>query len=295
MMGNDEFQEAAISSGPARAVRCGWPNRNHQMRFRWFIVLMACTCSPSLAQAHPLLHIPVPPQSIGQPAVDPPPVPGWRSQAIDGGLGGLSHETEDETGHMAALTLHEDGIPSPAQVDNSPGSIFEDGDRFDILFYGGKFVDVTFRRIVFRQITDYRDSNIWVTALNYKLGNLLGPIDIETEAQFAKHTGLQNHLEVNVLMIARLEVVLWGAFSISLAFGDGFSLSSEVPRLEKEENPDSTVFLQYLLAEMVFGLPAISWHPRFMIRVHHRSGVFGLFCEDTCGSNFVTYGIKVEF
>ena len=295
MMGNGEFQEAVLPRGPVRPVKRGQPHRTRRRRWRGFLMLMACIFPPGLAQANPWPHFPLPPPWIGQPAPDSAPVPEWGSQWIDGGLGALSHGKEDESGHLAAPLPDGEVIPSPASGDEPLGSIFDDGDRFDILFYGGKFVDVTFRSIVFRQITDYRDSYIWVTALNYKLGALLGPIDIETEAQIAKHTGLQNHFEVNVLVIARREVVLWGAFSISMAFGDGFSLTSEVPRLEQEENPDSTKFLQYLLAELVFGLPAISWHPRLMIRVHHRSGVFGLYCEETCGSNFVTYGIKVEF
>ena len=165
----------------------------------------------------------------------------------------------------------------------------------DILFYGGKFSDVTFRRIVFRGETDYLPSYIWVVGLNYKLGPLVGPITIEAEGQVARHTGIQDNWEANVLLIARKEWVWDNAFSFSLALGDGFSLASETPPLEKEENPSANVFMQYLLAEMVFGLPSIAWHPRFLIRVHHRSGAFGVFCRGTCGSNFVTYGFKAAF
>ena len=263
------------------------------------MALIAFACPLGLAQAQQAPRPSAPPLPITLPitlpAADPRPLPEWASPAVEGGPGGPFQGTEDRWRPLAAAPLDEDDIPPPANAGEPPGSIFEDGDRFDILFYGGKFVDVTFTRIVSQQITDYRDSYIWVTALNYRLGKLLGPIDIETEAQIAKHTGLQDNWEANVLVIARLEVVLWGALSISMGFGDGFSLASEAPRLEREENPNSSVFLQYLLAEMVFGLPKIPWHPRLMIRVHHRSGVFGLYCEETCGSNFVTYGIKVAF
>lgn len=166
---------------------------------------------------------------------------------------------------------------------------------WDVLFYGGKFVKTTFRRILFRAETDYVPSYVWVAGLNYKLGQLVGPITLETEGQVARHTGIQDNWEINALIIARREWVWRNAFSFSVALGDGFSLASDVPKLEKKENPSTNVFLQALLAEVVFGLPSISWHPRFMIRIHHRSGTFGLLCPDTCGSNFVTYGFKAAF
>ena len=80
-----------------------------------------------------------------------------------------------------------------------------------------------------------------------------------------------------------------------MAIGDGFSLASEVPRLERDENPRTNAFLQYLMVEFDFGLPSLSGKPRFMMRLHHRSGSFGVHCADTCGSNFITYGMKVAF
>jgi hypothetical protein len=185
-------------------------------------------------------------------------------------------------------------VPEPAPagtVPRTPG----DPPRFDLLLYGGKFNDITFRRIIFRQETDYRPSYVWVVGLNYELGKFIGPVTIETEGQLARHTGLQDNWEANILMIARQEWNLRNRFSFSLAIGDGFSLASEVPRLEREENPRANALLQYLMVEFDFGLPSVEGEPRFMMRVHHRSGVFGLHCAGTCGSNFITYGMKLAF
>ena len=98
--------------------------------------------------------------------------------------------------------------------------------NWDVLFYGGKFVDVTFRHIIFKGETDYLPSYVWVAGLNYKLGQLVGPITIETEGQVARHTGIQDNWEINALMIARSEWIWRNAFSFSLALGDGFSLAS---------------------------------------------------------------------
>lgn len=168
-------------------------------------------------------------------------------------------------------------------------------ERFDFLLYGGKFSDTTFGEIILEQETDYLESYVWVAGLNYELGKFLGPITIETEGQIAQHTGLQGHWETNVLIIIRHEWLWQNAISFSMALGDGFSLATRVPRLERVENPSSNVLLQYLMGEIDLGLPSVSGWPRLMMRLHHRSGVFGVYCSNTCGSNFVTYGVKYAF
>ncbi|MCZ6627226.1 MAG: hypothetical protein O7E56_03255 [SAR324 cluster bacterium] len=166
---------------------------------------------------------------------------------------------------------------------------------FDLLFYGGKFNDNTFRKIIFNQETEYRDSYVWVAGLNYKLGKFMGPVTVETEGLLAKHTGLQDQWEADLLILIRQQWVWENSFSFSMAIGDGFSIASKTPRLEREENSNAKVLLQFLMVEFDFGLPSIRGWPRFMMRIHHRSGVFGTFCPRTCGSNFVTYGFKYAF
>ena len=192
-------------------------------------------------------------------------------------------------GHAGSEISHADGAPTPNR--ERP----ETPQEFDLLFYGGKFNDVTLHKILFRQQTEYRQSYVWVAGLNYKLGKFFGPVTVETEGLLAKHTGLQDNWEADVLMVIRGQWVWANRFSFSIAIGDGFSLASEVPALEKKENPGTSVLLQFLMFEFDFGFPGIAGWPRFMMRVHHRSGVFGLHCPDTCGSNIITYGIKIAF
>ncbi len=194
-------------------------------------------------------------------------------------------------GDSAAPRVEAAAQPAPAR----PSAADADWKRFDLLLYGGKFNDAVFRQILLSQETDYRESYVWVAALNYELGPLVGPITIETEGQVAFHTGIQDNYEVNLLMLVRREWVWDKLFSFSLAIGDGFSLASKIPALEREDNPRTNIFLQYLMVEFDLGLPSVSGRPRIMMRIHHRSGVYGLHCADTCGSNFVTYGLKWAF
>lgn len=197
--------------------------------------------------------------------------------------------TEPAPGHAGAEILRADGASTPNRAQSRTPQ------QFDLLLYGGIFNDVTFGRILANRQTDYLQSYVWVAGLNYKLGRFSGPVTIETEALLARHTGLQDHWEADVLIAIRRQWVWANRFSFSVAIGDGFSLASEVPALEKEENPGTSVFLQFLMVEFDFGLPGVAGWPRFMMRLHHRSGVFGLHCPQTCGSNFITYGIKIAF
>ncbi len=268
------------------------------MRRQIGIVLLALTCSPIWALGRPLQHHAAHPASLCHQSAEfsVTLLPGRGPTLYPGCSGDPASESEPSSGQpLASPQTDIPDMPPLGTTADPPRSIYQDEDRFDFLFYGGKFVDETLRDIVYEQKTDFRESYIWVAGLNYELGKFIGPIGIETEGQLAKHTGLQDHWEANVLMIARAEFVIKNAFSFSVAIGDGFSLASRVPRLEREENPSTPKLLQYLMAELDFGLPAVSWHPRLLIRAHHRSGVFGVFCPETCGSNFVSYGVKVAF
>ena len=201
------------------------------------------------------------------------------------------HTRQGTRGEGTVSQAEAAGHPAPVR----PSAADADWKRYDLLVYGGKFNNAVFGRILFSQATDYRESYVRVVALNYELGAFVGPVTIEAEGQVASHTGIQTNHEINLLIIARHEWV-WGTlFSFSLAIGDGFSLASEVPVLEKRDNAGTNAFLQYLMVEFDLGLVSVSGRPRVMMRIHHRSGAYGLHCAGTCGSNFVTYGLKWAF
>lgn len=171
----------------------------------------------------------------------------------------------------------------------------------DILYYQGQMVDNIFLHILFKQKHEYVPSFIRVVAINNKLGPIfasvpfIAPVTLEWEGQLARHTGLQEHHEANLALFARREWIWSNLFSFSMGYGNGLSYATRIPRLEQEENPDARAFLSYMMAEFVFGAPGLPHHPRLMFRIHHRSGIYGLFCTGTCGSNILTYGIKLGF
>ena len=79
----------------------------------------------------------------------------------------------------------------------------------------------------------------------------------------------------------------------SISFGNGLSLTTEEPKYEKETtlNGQTSNLLYYLMLDADFDLPYTEkW--QIVLRVHHRSGVFGLIDNVDGGSNYVGLGLR---
>ena len=182
---------------------------------------------------------------------------------------------------------------SAADLERASGDV-------DLVLYGGKYTDTNFSQIILHGKTNYKESYIAAGALNYRLEPRIRSIFFESEGQIVKHAGVMNHHELNGVLIARYHFSFMPA---SFAFGEGLSIASKTPELENrlkdimalrfEDRERSKPVLNYFLFELDFSLPVVMHDPRIFIRLHHRSGVFGTYCSKTCGSNFITYGIKI--
>lgn len=80
----------------------------------------------------------------------------------------------------------------------------------------------------------------------------------------------------------------------TIGVGEGISWASHVPQqeIDSEDEPGySRKLLNYLMTEITFSLPN---HPEWqvMYRLHHRSGVFGLYAPGTVGSTAVGMGVR---
>lgn len=118
---------------------------------------------------------------------------------------------------------------------------------------------------------------------------------LEAEGQLVKHFDLMNHFEVNALVVLRWLPFPWDRYlDTSFAVGEGLSYATRDPAIEVEKHGRTSQLLNYLLFELAFCLPQ---HPRwdYFLRVHHRSGVFGLFDGVSGGSNLVGAGFRYRF
>lgn len=162
--------------------------------------------------------------------------------------------------------------------------------------YGGPFTDTSLQSILFRAETDYRPSYIAVLAYSMPIDSGLRVVDLEAEGQVAKHLGIMQHMEVNGVFVARK---MLGRY-FSVAVGEGLSYATRNPELENprkdilgiQYREHSRPFLNYLLFEAAGRAPMMPDNMMLFIRIHHRSGAFGMYCPPTCGSNFITYGAR---
>ncbi len=137
------------------------------------------------------------------------------------------------------------------------------------------------------------DSYIKVLFLAYKLDGRIRDLTFDVEGQVVKHEGLQDHWETNFLLVARLGF-FQDMFPASIAYGQGLSYAMEKTELDQEADEDPPQLLHYFFVELAFGLLNISYHPQLIFRIHHRSGVFGMYCGDRCGSNIPVIGFRVS-
>lgn len=162
--------------------------------------------------------------------------------------------------------------------------------KWALTLYGGPLTTDSTRKIS-NFSADYKDSHIGVAALSWQFAKLTRHLRFEVEGQVAKHFGDQDHWELNALVIARWVTFPWNAYlGTTVALGEGISYATEIPRLE--DKPRASQWLNYLLYEFTFALPA---HPEWslVVRVHHRSGFYGELASNSM--NAVALGIKYRF
>jgi hypothetical protein len=166
-----------------------------------------------------------------------------------------------------------------------------------VTVYAGKYSDNTLGHILVSKPIEFWHSYLAVIAIA-KIFPLASPAhQWEVEAQVGQHFAGQHHAEINAAVIYRWQRFPWNHYlKTSIALGDGFSYATEVPPLELNSptNEGSAHTLNYIVLETTFAPPwAKNWS--LVTRVHHRSGVYGLFNDVDGGSNVVAVGMKFRF
>ncbi len=125
---------------------------------------------------------------------------------------------------------------------------------------------------------------------------LLFASTIELAANFTYETDPSGPLvEFNPYFVFRWRDFPWNnKLLTTFGIGEGVSFASHNPQQEidsQNEPGDARQFLNYVMAELTFSLPT---HPEWQVlyRLHHRSGVFGLYCPGTVGSTAAGVGVR---
>jgi hypothetical protein len=119
--------------------------------------------------------------------------------------------------------------------------------------------------------------------------------DLEAEAQVSNHFNEDSYWEFVAGLAFRWRYFPWGnTVATSLAVGTGLSFATKETQLEIDKNGDTRRVLGYLMIELaVRPTPRSPW--QIFGRLHHRSGLFGLFDDVQGGSNFYGIGIRYDF
>lgn len=117
----------------------------------------------------------------------------------------------------------------------------------------------------------------------------------EVEGMVAKHFGWQTHVEGTLALLVRWDGFPWSErVPTSFAVGEGVSWASRVPAMEAALQGVESKLMNYLAFEIDVALPD-SPATHLALRLHHRSGAYGLFNGETAGSNFIALGLRRRF
>jgi hypothetical protein len=131
--------------------------------------------------------------------------------------------------------------------------------------------------------------------LSREIGRMGEDFAWEVEAIAVKHFGWQRHWEGDLAIGLRWTDPPWnGKIRSSLAVATGVSLASRLPPLEETFDPPTKQLLQFLALEAAFSSANRS-DLEYVLRLHHRSAVFGLYGTDDGGSNFLALGFRKRF
>jgi hypothetical protein len=180
--------------------------------------------------------------------------------------------------------------------------------RWAVLGYVGRMTDNTLLKVLefnpgnFTNETLYSGELSWRLAQNNPVAHFSQRFFwisfIELNANITYDNDPQGAIyEFNPYFSVRWANFPWNHYlATSFAIGEGLSYATRVPTIEADNTRDGETrnLLNYLMFEATFALPS---HPKWelALRVHHRSGVFGLYKARNSGSTAVGLGIRYRF
>ena len=173
--------------------------------------------------------------------------------------------------------------------------------------YFGRMTDNRFHEVVRFSGVSLDDTKLYAGEVGYRLHDdnflvdfldpVLSSINVGVNVAYQDDPNGDIY-QVNPFIMARWSDFPWNNYlRTTVAFAEGLSFSSEVPATEidlNRPNRDYKKLVNYLAAEVTFSLPKRKdWE--LVYRLHHRSGVFGLFGADNSGSTAMGVGIRHYF
>jgi hypothetical protein len=209
--------------------------------------------------------------------------------------------------HAAFLSLLLAG-PAGAQAADHPAALQRPQ---SLTLYNGQGVDLNLREVPGAIFSgDFNRERSYFTGVGYERtrGTLGGSLDLFRGTFFEnvqhgyevvalQHRGLQHNAELAGGYFLRTPSLALADLRVNAGWAAGLSHAFGTPSYEDgpEDDPKKRYRTQFYTAfEVEFGLaPLPAW--ALALRVHHRSGIYGLIAPRHVGSNFIVAGLRYKF
>lgn len=195
------------------------------------------------------------------------------------------------------------GVSGGPAVAWTPGDLFKpcNGDCA-VAIYSGVYIEDS--------MTDLWTQPSWPWDWNYASDDHIVATTVSrVTAEFWHHWTLEPEIGIGQRYGRQSATEFWGAFFFryhgfpwdryvltTMALSTGLNWASEITDVEQDRANDGkgSQLMHYFAPEVTFALPD---HPNteLMIRIHHRSGVFGLVSDAFGGAQYATVGLRFRF
>ena len=122
---------------------------------------------------------------------------------------------------------------------------------------------------------------------------------LEAMGEVGKHFGNERTAEANAALVLRSgQLGIFGGTSLNVAWGNGLSYALTKPRAENGDDGIrgvGTKQLQYYMNFETELTDSSAPNIHVVLRLDHRSGVYGLFSSQRTGSNYLGAGLRFDF
>ena len=173
----------------------------------------------------------------------------------------------------------------------------EDPSPWAVAVFGGQALDSNFSDTVTQPYSSDATGDYMVAlAPSRTFAWYSDKLSFEAEVMGAFHFGHQQYEEIGGAVYARWHTFPWNdTVRTTLALGLGPSYTTIYPQIEAQNDPNNrSRWLNQLNLEASFGLPVYA-STEMLLRLQHRSGMFGTMGGVWDGSNFVVLGLRQHF
>jgi hypothetical protein len=172
-----------------------------------------------------------------------------------------------------------------------------------VMAFTGTSVATNVQDIFFKPIGPtawtYSGGGIVGGAVSRRIATVFSLIDIEGELGTAKRYGDQNEAEFWGAFYVRWTAFPWNNFVYTtLGLSTGLNYATGISDFEKahsELNPPAGTHIQhYFSPELTFALPEHK-ERQLVVRLHHRSGAYGVVSGAMSGATYIVVGVRAWF